>query len=226
MKPTPRGEMVDIGEVIQNATVFNLRNWQDKDLIMRDLPLAVEQLFALFEKLKIEYVLVGGMAMLQYMEGRNTEDIDFIVDPAALDKLPEIELSGRQQDFARGRFAGVRVGFLFTSQRLFRLVQQQYSANREFRNGKIRCATVEGILLLKLFALPSLYRQGQFGRVGIYENDIATLLQAYAPALDPLMDVLRPHLSDGDMKSVSDILDEIQQRIRRFDESQTENNRS
>jgi hypothetical protein len=220
MKLAPRGELVDIGEVIQNATVFNLRNWQDKDQIMQDLPVAVGQLFALFEERQIEYVLVGGMAMLQYVEGRNTEDIDFIVDPEALDRIPEIEITGRQAEFARGLFAGVRVDFLFTSHRLFQLVRQRFSAIEKFRHGRIRCATVEGILLLKLFALPSLYRQGQFARVGIYENDIATLMQAYAPALPPLLQVLRPHLSDADMKSVSDILDEIQQRIRRFADGQ------
>jgi hypothetical protein len=35
---------------------------------------------------------------------------------------------------------------------------------------------VEGLILLKLYALPSLYRQGNFAKVGIYENDVATLL--------------------------------------------------
>jgi hypothetical protein len=43
----------------------------------------------------------------------------------------------------------------------------------------ITTATVEGLLLLKLYALPSLYREGNFARVGL--KTIATLLYYYQP---------------------------------------------
>jgi hypothetical protein len=36
----------------------------------------VARFFALLCERRIEYVLVGGIATLQYVEGRNTEDID------------------------------------------------------------------------------------------------------------------------------------------------------
>ena len=36
---------------------------------------------------------------------------------------------------------------------------------------------VEGLLLLKLFALPSLYRQGKIDRVELYEHDVAMLMR-------------------------------------------------
>jgi hypothetical protein len=42
-----------------------------------------------------------------------------------------------------------------------------------------------GLLLLKLYALPSLYREGNFARVGLYENDVATLLSYFAQRPDP-----------------------------------------
>lgn len=217
MKSAPNHKLIDIGEVIQNGVVFNLRNWQREDVAMQGLPETVEQLFVLLEDRKIDYVLVGGVAMLQYVEGRNTQDIDLILAPEALQRLPEIEVTGREETFARGRFEGLRVDFLFTSHKLFRQVREQYSALQPFQKKEIRCATVEGMLLLKLFALPSLYRQGQFARVGIYENDVATLMQAYSPSIPPLLKQLEPHLSASEMVSLRDIVEEIAERIRRFE---------
>jgi hypothetical protein len=70
-----------------------------------------------------------------------------------------------------------------------------------------------------MYALPSLYRQGSFARVGIYENDIATLLQLYQPALGPLLAELSKHLSVTDLKAVREIIAEIEQRITRFQQS-------
>ena len=39
----------------------------------------VEQLFNLLDLRKVDYVLVGGIALLTYVEGRNTQDIDLIM---------------------------------------------------------------------------------------------------------------------------------------------------
>lgn len=217
MKTASNNKLIDIGEVIQNGVVFNLRNWQDASVDMQNLPQTVERLFELLHERGIDYVLVGGVAMLQYVEGRNTQDIDLIVAPEALNQLSEIKVTGRQDTFARGMFSGLRVDFLFTNHKLFDEVRRKHSSIRPFQNRDIRCATVEGMLLLKLYALPSLYRQGQFARVGLYENDIATLLQAYSPPMEPLLAQLKPHLGEGDLKSVQAILREIQERIRRFD---------
>ncbi len=217
MKTASNNKLIDIGEVIQNGVVFNLRNWQDASVDMQNVPQTVERLFKLLDERRIDYVLVGGVAMLQYVEGRNTQDIDLIVAPEALNQLSEIEITGRQDTFARGIFSGLRVDFLLTNHKLFDEVRQKHSSIQPFQNRNIRCATVEGMLLLKLYALPSLYRQGQFARVGLYENDIATLMQAYSPPMEPLLTLLSPHLSSGDLQSVQDILREIQERIRRFD---------
>ena len=38
------------------------------------------------------------------------------------------------------------------------------------------CATAQGLLTLKLFALPSLYRQGENSRAAVYEAEISSLL--------------------------------------------------
>jgi len=69
---------------------------------------------------------------------------------------------------------------------------------------------------LKLYALPSLYRQGNFARVGLYENDVATLMQAYLPSMEPLLTDLSGHLSSTDLAAVRDIVSEIRTRIERF----------
>ena len=80
----------------------------------------------------------------------------------------------------------------------------------------IQCATVEGLLLLKLFALPSLYRQGSFERVGIYENDIAILMYAFKPKMEPLFTELNNHLNETDMAEARKIVADIEARIQRF----------
>ncbi len=178
---------------------------------------AVERLFALLHARQIAYVLVGGIALLQYVEGRNTEDIDLIISLPSLSRLPEIILESQDVNFARGRFEGLQLDFLLTRNRLFDAVRKRYATSLRFVEREIPCATVEGLLLLKLYALPSLYRQGNFARVGLYESDIALLLQAYRPVMAPLFSELEKHLLASDLESVRQIVAEIEQRIARFD---------
>jgi len=176
----------------------------------------VEQLFDLFEKREVEYVLAGGIALLTYVEGRNTQDIDLIMALSALEKFPEIEINSQDMYFARGKYRELQIDILLTKNPLFSRVGKEFVTEKQFLERKIRCATVEGLLLLKLYALPSLYRQGSFERVGIYENDIATLLYAYQPKLEPLIAKLEKYLSDTDMKEIGEIISDIQKRIKRF----------
>lgn len=177
----------------------------------------VARFFALLRERQIEYVLVGGIAMLQYVEGRNTEDIDLIMAVSALERLPELDVETRDDDFARSKFRDVKVDVLLTSNPLFEEVSKRYTTMRRFVEQDIPCATVEGLILLKLYALPSLYRQGNFTRVGLYENDVATLLHAHSPPIEPLLGELAMYLSQTDMTQVNQILDEIKQRLSRFD---------
>lgn len=183
------------------------------------LPATVTRLFELLHERRIEYVLVGGIALLQYVEGRNMEDIDLILAAPSLAQLPEIELSSRDADFARGRFGELRVNFLLTHNPLFEKVCRDYVTTQSFVEQNIRCATVEGLLLLKLYALPSLYRQGDFTRVNLYEGDIAALLHTHRPALEPLFAELADHLNTTDLQAVREVTADIQRRIERFGNS-------
>ena len=207
---------VHIGEVVRNAIVFKPGNYHSvkSDLLIE----TVAQFFSLLRDRQIEYVLVGGIALLQYVEGRNTEDIDLIMGVSSLERLPEVLVETRDEDFARAKFGDLKVDVLLTSNPLFAQVRQRYTTTQSFVEQDIPCATVEGLILLKLYALPSLHRQGNFTRVGLYENDVATLLHSYKPPIDPLLDELSLYLSESDAAQVKQILGEIRQRISRFEE--------
>ena len=207
---------VHIGNVIRNAIVFNFRKPSVEVMNGEGLLEAVARLFTLLHERQIDYLLVGGVAMLQYVQGRNTEDIDLIISVSSLQALPEITITSQDNNFARGIFATLQIDFLLTRNPFFNMVQHRYATIKPFRERDIPCATVEGLLLLKLYALPSLYRQGNFARVGLYENDIATLMHDYRVDLSPLFEALEPHLSASDIATLRDIMADIQHRIERF----------
>jgi hypothetical protein len=135
---------------------------------------------------------------------------------SSLHKLPEVQVIHQEQFFVRGSFAGITLDVRLNHHPVFALVQEQYATTRPFQEQTLPCATVEGLLLLKLYALPSLYRQGNFARVGLYENDIATLLHTYPVVLEQLLSELVAHLSASDLASIRDILTDIEQRLARF----------
>ena len=207
-----------IGEVIRNAVLFNPENPQDLLMNSDVLVETVARFFSLLRERQIDYVLVGGIALLQYVEGRNTEDIDLIMAVSALERLPELQLETRDADFARSKFGDLRVDMLLTSNPLFEEVRRHYTTTKRFVEQEIPCATVEGLILLKLYALPSLYRQGNFTRVGLYENDVATLMHIHNPPLEPILNELATYLSDSELTQIKEIVSEIQQRLRRFQE--------
>ena len=207
-----------IGTTIHYAHVFDLKKRQQGGIPMNTdaLQQNVNDLFNLLQERQIDYVLVGGIAMLTYIAGRNTEDIDLIMAVDSLEKMPEIELVSQDMYFARGQFHNLQIDLLLTSNPLFAEVQHGFVTEQTFAEQTIATATVEGLVLLKLYALPSLYRQGNFVKVGLYENDIATLLYEYKPDLAPLLARLRHYLSPSDTAEVETILTDINQRITRF----------
>ena len=207
---------VHIGRTIRNARVFNFRGHGKSRMNADAMLQTVSRFFSLLEEREVEYLLVGGVAMLQYIEGRNTEDIDLIVGVGSLKALPEITIENRDGHLARGRFEDLRVDFLLTTNPLFAMVQEGYATRHTFQERRIPCATVEGLVLLKLYALPSLYRQGNFARVGLYENDLATLMHTCRPDLEPLFAALGSQLSPADLGEARRITAELQQRIERF----------
>jgi hypothetical protein len=207
---------MQIGNVIRNAVAFNVKNWTGGSMNPDSLIQSVQDLFSILEQRQIDYVLVGGIALLHYVEGRNTQDLDLLMAESSLEKLPELKISTQDMYFVRANYGELQIDILLTKNPLFKRVHRTYSEEQQFLDRNISIATVEGLLLLKLYALPSLYRQGNFPRVGIYENDIATLLHEYDSDIDTLLVELSNFINESDLAEIKTIVADIQKRINRF----------
>jgi hypothetical protein len=209
-----------IGEIVRNGVVFDMKNWNGNVASEDSLPQVVDRLFDLLDQRQISYLLVGGVALLSYVDGRNTQDVDFILARQSLSELPELVVAEEDQNFARAAFEQLQVDLLLTKNPLFKLVLQNYSTERLFGDRTIYCVTVEGLVLLKLYALPSLYRQGQFDKVSIYESDITLLMLRYPVDVDALATILKRYILATDWVELEQIIDDIQARMARFQQRQ------
>ena len=207
---------VQIGNVIRNAVAFNVKNWLGDMMHSDSLIQSVQDFFTVLKERKIDYVLAGGIAILHYVEGRNTQDLDLLMAVSSLETLPELKVSSQDMYFVRATYNELQVDILLTQNPLFMKVHSQYSKVENFLDRKIPLATIEGLLLLKLYALPSLYRQGSFARVGIYENDIATLIHYYQPDMSSLLIELSKYVNEDDLSEIKGVVSDIQKRIERF----------
>ena len=206
--------VVCIGDVIGHGILFDPRQASRvQSMDFNELLASIPRLFDLLDERGVAYVLVGGIAMRVHAPGRNTQDIDLIIPSDALDRVPEIVVHDRNDSFARGEFGRLQVDLLLGDHRLFDLVRTRHARRERFVEREIVCATVEGLLLLKLFALPSLYRQGKFQRVEDYEYDIAVLLREHRPGMESIFSELAGHLSAGDLAEVRRIVADIEKRI-------------
>jgi hypothetical protein len=206
-----------IGNVIRNAVKFNAKNWIGGMVNSDTLIQLVQDLFTVLEQRKINYVMVGGIALLHYVEGRNTQDLDLLMALSSVKKLPELKISSQDLFLVRADYGELQIDVLLTQDPLFKKVHNKYSKVQGFLDRNIPIATVEGLLLLKLYALPSLYRQGNFSRVGIYENDVATLLHDYQPNISILLTELSKYVNETDLAEIKNIVADIQNRISRFE---------
>lgn len=205
-----------VDEIIKNGIVFDLKNWNTAMPPADDLARNVESLFQLLDERQIDYLLVGGIALLSYIDGRNTQDIDFIMSQHSLEKLPELEVIEENRDFARANFNNLQVDIRLTKNSLFQSVQKDCSSQQQFGQLTIRTSTVEGLILLKLYALPSLYRQGKFDKVSIYETDILLLLLRHDADVEKLLGKLAKHVLATNLEEINQIVSDIQQRMQRF----------
>jgi hypothetical protein len=224
----PGASLSRVAEIVRHAVLFGPDAWEGGSAPERNvnpthrqnvLPTDrdVLELFTLLAERRIPYLLVGGIAMLRYVDGRNTEDIDLLMSLPSLRQMPEVAIEERNEFFVRGRFRSVRVDVLLTANALFAEAQQRFATTHRFAELDVPTATPEGLVLLKLYALPSLYRQGRFDRVTVYEGDIASLMQRHRPAVEPLLQRLETHLETGDMHELRGIVRDIEARIARFE---------
>jgi hypothetical protein len=202
--------ILPIDEIIENGIVFNLFS----EAPMNDIRGEVRALFTALRDAQVDYVLVGGVAMLSYVEVRNTQDVDLIIEPKDLQKL-DWQATIHDRDFGKANYHGLRVDLLLTTNPLFADVSQHQRTEISFDGHPVSCATREGMLLLKLYALPSLYRQGNLVRAALYEADIFGLQQGATIDDEQLLATLSDHLAAHDIDELRKILREQRER-RRF----------
>jgi len=214
-----------IAQVLLDAWEVGSHQWTDTPLQLREspnpaptapVPQDAIELFRLLQERNIQYLLVGGLAMLTYVQGRNTKDVDLLLSVAALEKMPELNVQDRNEFFAKANFRSVQVDLLLTNNPLFKIVAEQFATRHRFAELKVPAATVEGLILLKLYALPSLYRQFDMDRVALYENDITMLIARHSPQLEPLFTLVKEHVETGDVAEIRKVIDESTQRANRL----------
>jgi len=207
----PRPAVPDLAAVVSMARFFSLRS----DMNTASLYDSADALFALLQEKSIPCVLVGGLALLFHAESRNTEDVELIVALPDVSSLSGLVFEERNEWFAKASFGPVRVDLLFTANPLFAGVAAQHVETRTWHGHTVRVATAEGLLLLKLYALTSLYRQGQIAKAAVYESDLALLLLAHPVEDATLINALRPHMIDSDLQALGDVLRDVRARMAR-----------
>lgn len=200
----------DLGAILRDALFQSQPTAMNEDALLA----RTERLIHALADNGIPHVLVGGLALLQYVDGRNTRDIDLIVAVQDLPRLPDFTLREKNDWFGTGDCGPLRVDLLFTTNPLFAEVAKRHAIPRAFLNTTLQCATPEGIILLKLFALPSLYRQGQIERADLYETDILQLLRLASVTDERLLQQLEPHLTATDLKALGEVLRDLRERLK------------
>jgi hypothetical protein len=214
----PAGHGRDPAVVLRDARLGDLRWVFGEERAEYDaLPEATRELFELLERRKIPFVLVGGLAIHEYVSGRNTRDIDIVIAPKDLARLPELREVHRAPDFVRLEFRGVLVDALLTTNKLFDGVRRRHSATLTIGECEIPCATPAGLILMKLYAIPSLYRQQDFDRLRVYQADVAQLMFHARPDMEALLSELEPHVVPTDLMEIRRIVEEILADIARFE---------
>jgi hypothetical protein len=210
-----------VGEVLLDAWVADPRRWMNEPAQLREgsshplgmpVPQDALNLFRLLAERRVDYLLVGGMAMLTYVKGRNTKDVDLLLSLEASHKIPELEIGIRQDFFARAQFRSLQVDLLFTFNPLFKMVAEKFATVHSFAELNVPAATVEGLIVLKLYALPSLYRQFDMDRAALYENDITMLMANHSPAIESLLAMAGHDMEPGDQAELRKIVSECIER--------------
>jgi hypothetical protein len=214
-----------VTQVLLDAWEAGSHQWTGTPLQLREgpkpsppapVPRDAMDLFRLLRERQVDYLLVGGMAMLTYVKGRNTEDVDLLLSVAALAKIPELKIEDQNTFFARGKFRSIQVDLLLTANPLFKVIAEKFATNHRFAEWEVPAVSVGGLIILKLYALPSLYRQMDMDRAALYENDISMLIARHSPAIEPLLALVKEHVEPGDKRELEKILAECSGRAEKL----------
>lgn len=180
------------------------------------IPEAAGELLSTLSQRGIEFAIAGGIAMQAHVAGRNTQDLDLLLSPSELPAIEKFKVLEQTTDFILGSYSGLRVAILLTTNELFFRILRAFASPERFTEGEFPVVTPQGMVTLKLFALPSLYRQGESTRIAIYEGDIYALLSAYDIDDDLALSELQPFLLATDILELERILRDTRVRISRI----------
>jgi hypothetical protein len=212
-----------VAQVLLEAWEVGAHQWTDSPLQLREgagpkpsmpVPQDALDLFRLLAERRAQYLLVGGLAMLTYVNGRNTRDVDLLMSVATLQQIPELVVEATNDFFVRAKFRSVQVDLLLTTNPLFKLVGEQFATKHRFAELEVPAVTVEGLIVLKLYALPSLYRQMDLDRAAIYETDITMLIAHHSPKLEPLAALVNQQMEPSDQMELKKIVSECGERAK------------
>jgi hypothetical protein len=205
-----------VAEILMDAWEGRSNQWRGTPALLREastanpapLPQDTMDLFRLLQARKVDYLLVGGMAMLTYIQGRSTKDVDLLMSLADLESVLELRIETRTEHFARGSFRSLQVNLFLTDNSFFQTAKRRFTSHHRFVEMDVPTATVEGLIVLKVYALPSSYRQHDLDRAAIYETDITMLLTRYQTPVEGLMALVKEHVEEGDKPELEKILAE------------------
>jgi hypothetical protein len=212
-----RGDSANIAMIISDANEFNTQNWmKGMQINPQNLQSGVADFLKLLNDLEIGFVIVGGIAILGYVELRNTKDFDIIIDRHDYAKLkPFLDILNEEGDFANCLTADkVRVDLLFADNPIFRYVKYGFEQNLDYEQGNFPTATPEGLVLMKLYALADLTLQYEaFGRkdilakIRLYQSDVIILNDMYELDFPKILRLLERHLSESGFSIVLEFLE-------------------
>lgn len=174
-------------------------------------------LIELLETKGVDYALVGGVAMMAIApDARATDDYDFIGQRSDFESIRELAKVSSDQNFGRYRHNATIVDTLFVENPVFAHALDTYQADCTIAGKTIRSLSPSGIALLKLYALPSLYLQGQHIRVATYEQDLEVLF-IVDPKIDEdtLLKFLGKHLVQSQIVELKNTCDDIRRKLSR-----------
>jgi hypothetical protein len=91
-----------------------------------------------------DYVIVGCIALLQHVPGRNTSVLDLIVSLTTLQKIPEFVVNEETSLFATGRFHDLRVDILKIEHAFFAMIRRLYSRSMPYDVGSLPTIAIDG----------------------------------------------------------------------------------
>ena len=147
---------------------------------------------------------------------RTTAYYDYIIAKDDIETVEELQKESSDRNFGRYLYQGTRIDALYRDNPIFDYVMTNCLDSAVIEGRKITRATPESIILLKLYALPSLYQQGQHRRAMTYENDISGLLMQVTDInAERIFKVLVGELLPSQIDELDNILKDCQLRAQR-----------